>query len=482
MTGAGGALPRTLRLGDVTLFLVVAVLGTRWIATAAAVGPASLVLWGVGFAALFVPLAFTVVELSSRHPEEGGLYVWIRRAFGDYAGFLAGWMYLVSNLSFFPGLLYFTAANALYAAGPAARGLGSSVPYFAAATLAGLALALAFNLAGLRFGRWLHNAGAWGAWVPVGLLVVVAAVAVARHGPAARFDPAGLVPGASLDNLLLCSTIAFAFGGLESASFLGGEIERPRRTVPRAILLGGAIVTAAYVLGTLAVLVSVPRGEVSALEGIPQAIERAAARAGAPPLAPVAAVLLTVAGLGAVGAWLASGARIGFVTGVDRYLPESFGRVHPRWGTPHVALVAQAVGAALFTLLGQLGTGVRGAYEALVALTAIAYFIPLLLLFAAGIALSGEPAPPGAIRTPGGRPVWVALAVLGLLTTATATVLACIPPRDDPNPGLSLAKIVGGSLASLALGSLLYARASRRRRGSSGPRDGVANADRGHVA
>ena len=65
---------RVLGIRDVVLFLVVAVVGTRWIAVAAAVGPAALTLWLIAFAAMFVPLAFAVMELSSRWPDEGGLY------------------------------------------------------------------------------------------------------------------------------------------------------------------------------------------------------------------------------------------------------------------------------------------------------------------------------------------------------------------------------------------------------------------------
>jgi len=457
-------LHRTLGLADVTLFLVVAVLSTRWIASAAAIGPAALTLWLVGAVALFVPLAFTVVELSSRFPEEGGLYVWTRRAFGNYAGFVAGWMYLTSNLSFFPGLLYFTASSALHLFGGRAAALSTSVPYFVTAALLGLLLALLPNLFGLRFGRWLHNLGAWGAWLPVGVLVAAGALVFARHGSATRFDGASLIPDASLENLLLCSTIAFAFGGLEAASFMGEEIDSPRRTIPRAILLGGASITAIYLLGTLAVLVAIPPGEVSSLDGILQATERAGARVGIPAITPFAALCLAIGGLGGVGAWLASGARLAYVTGVDRYLPASFGRLHPRWGTPHVALAAQAIGAALFAVLGQLGTGVRGAYEVLTALTAIAYFIPLILMFAAMVALQRETPPPGAVRVPGGKPVAVALGLLGLGTTALAMVLAMVPARSDPNPALSVFKVVGGTVATLAIGTVLYLRGSRRAR------------------
>jgi amino acid transporter len=446
-------------LGDVTLFLVVAVTGVRWIATAAAIGPAALTLWVIGFFALFVPLAFTVIELSSRYPDEGGLYVWTRRAFGEYAGFIAGWMYLTTNLSFFPGQLYFAAASALFAFGASA--LSASVPYFLTASLVGLALALGLNLAGLRVGKWLHNAGGWASWIPIALLVAVAAIVCARFGPATPITPAALIPGANLSNLILCSTIAFAFCGLEAAPLMAEEIENPRRTIPRAILWSGVIVTATYLLGTLAVLLAIPAKEVSALAGIMQATGRAADRIGASALTPIAALLMAVGSLGSVGAWLASVGRLTYVSGVDRYLPASFGRVHPRFQVPHVALLAQAIGAALFIVLSQLGTSVGGAYEVLVALTAITYFIPLMLMFAAMIALQREPAVPGTFRTPGGRPVAVLMGVLGFTTTAVAMVLAAWPPADSPNPTLSVLKIVVGTAVTLGVGTLLYRRGAR---------------------
>src|SRR4051812_11471488 len=131
-------LRRALGFRDLVLFYVVATWSMRWIATAAAAGPSSLVLWMIAAAFLFVPVVFTVLELSSRYPDEGGMYVWSKRAFGPFAGFLTGWMYWVTNLPYFPGLLYFIAANALFMGGPSAQALSTSQPYFIAVSVAGL--------------------------------------------------------------------------------------------------------------------------------------------------------------------------------------------------------------------------------------------------------------------------------------------------------------------------------------------------------
>lgn len=255
----GSHLRRAMGFRDVVLFLVAAVVGLRWIATSAAAGPSSLVVWGIAFGAFFIPLAFTVIELSARFPDEGGLYVWTKRAFGDFAGFMAGWMYWMSTLVYLPGLLYFSAGNALFI-GPEWQALSDSAPYYITFSLVGVCLAMGLNIVGLGVGKWLHNAGGIGTFAPLLILLAMGAVAWARFGPATSFAPAALVPSVGVNDVVFWSTIAFGFGGLEAASFMSEEIVDPRRTIPRAILVGGAMITAIYVLGTVAVLIALPAG------------------------------------------------------------------------------------------------------------------------------------------------------------------------------------------------------------------------------
>ena len=122
----------------------------------------------------------------------------------------------------------------------------------------------------------------------------------------------------------------------------------------------------------------------------------------------------------------------------------------------------QAAIAGLFVFLGQAGTSVRGAYEVLVSMAIIAYFIPFLFMFAAMIKLQREPAGPDVMRVPGGRRVAVALAALGFLTTAVSIVLACVPADEEPNKTLAVVKVVGSSLVLVALGAVVYLAGRRR--------------------
>jgi amino acid transporter len=258
-------------------------------------------------------------------------------------------------------------------------------------------------------------------------------------------------------DVLFMATIVFALGGSESASFLGDEVKDARKNLPRGLLAGGAFVTTGYILGTVAVLIALPANQVSGLEGIMQAISRSAERVGFTGIVPLAALLITISNLGALGAWLAVSARLPFVAGLDRYLPEAFARVHPKWGTPHVALLAQAICGVIFIILSQAGTSVYGAYEVLVSMGIITYFIPYLFVFASLIRLQREPAAPETMRIPGGRPAAIALGTLGFTTTLVTIVFSVIPAADEPHKLLAVAKIVGLTALLLAVGVLLFA-------------------------
>lgn len=463
------SLRRALGFWDLVFYYLVAVFSLRWIATAAAAGPSAVVIWLIACFTFFIPLMLCTMELSSRHPEEGGPYVWSKRAFGGFAGFMTAWTYWASNLPYFPSLLYFTAANLLFVGGESWRGLSDNTLYFIVVSLTGLILGVSLNILGLDVSKWLHNIGSVGGWLPAAILIALGGAAWLRFGSATEWSAASLVPATDLKDVIFWSTIAFAFGGLESASTMGEEIRDPRRTIPRALLVAGLLITLLYVLGTVGILLALPRGEVSGLQGIMQAIHGVGERTGFHAVGPVAALLITLGSLGAVGAWFAATARLPFVAGIDRYLPAAFGRLHPKYGTPHVALLVQAAVAAGFILLGQAGTNVRGAYEVLVSMGIISYFIPFLFMFAATIRLQREPAGPGVIRVPGGKPVAVAMGVIGFLTTSISIVFATIPSAEEPNRALAATKIIGLTVLLLAAGASVYLFRSRHPRNHPRP-------------
>src|SRR5438552_3023798 len=445
-----------MALCDLVLFYLETALSLRWIATAAASGPSSLFIWILACIGYFIPLVFCVLELSSRMPDEGGIYVWTKHSFGEFPGFMTGWMYWTANLPYYPGLLYFAAGNVLFVGGDRWQSLSNNSLYFIVFGLAGLGLGFTLNLIGLDVGKWLHNLGALGAWIPALMLIIMGGMAWLKFGSATEFTWRTILPIANFKNVLFWSTVAFAFGGMEGASTMSEEIQNARRNIPRALLAAGVIITLIYLAGTASVLVALPADEASGLQGFMQALSKVASRMGLAPVAPVVAILVTISSIGGVSAWFAASARIPFVAGVDRFLPQAFGRVHPKWRTPYVALGVQAVIATVFIFLGQAGTSVKGAYEFLVSVGVLSYFLPFLFMFTAMIRVQSEPAGPEVMRAPGGKPTAVVLAVFGLLTTIISSVLACIPPADEPHKLLAVAKIIGSSAMMVGIGAVVY--------------------------
>jgi amino acid transporter len=460
----GTGLKRVMGLRDLVFFYVAGIVGLRWVAVAAAAGPSSLVIWVIAAVALFVPLAFTVLELSSRYPAEGGIYVWTKEAFGDFWGFMTGWTYWGANLTYLPGLLYFTASTALYIFGDRYAHLQGSGLYFITVSLVGLALAAGLNIVGLQVGKWLPNLGAIGTWVPMLMLIAFGLVAGWRYGSATPLTATSFIPSTGLKDMIFWATLAFGFSGLESGSFLGEEIHDPRRTVPRAVAISGVLIPGIYILGTFAILLALPREQVSGLGGFMDALTGAGQRIGLTGLAPLAAVLIVVSSLGGVGVWLAAPARLPFVAGIDNYLPAAFGKLHPRYGTPYVALLLQAGVAAVCAILGQAGETPKKAYDILVSLGIIAFFLPYLTMFAAMIRLQREPAGPGVMRVPGGKPAAILCGALGFFTSLAAIGLAAIPPEDEPQPGKYLLKVVGLSLLLVVTGVATYGVESMKKR------------------
>ena len=126
----------------------------------------------LAFCGFFLPLAGCVLELSSRYPQEGGLYIWTREAYGEFAGFMAAWTYWMSNLPYFGAVLYFAASSLLFAT-PRGQHLADANIYFLLFTAGMLTLITVLNVLGLDIGKWLNNLGAVGMALPVLILIAL---------------------------------------------------------------------------------------------------------------------------------------------------------------------------------------------------------------------------------------------------------------------------------------------------------------------
>jgi amino acid transporter len=456
---------------DVMLFNIATVLGPRWIAAAAHNGTSSISLWILAALLFFVPSALVINELSSRFPNEGGLYVWAKEAFGDFHGFIAGWTYWIYTIFYFPGLLLASAAMGGYVLGAKGTALAQNRPFLLVGSMVLLLVAVGFNIIGLNIGKWLQNAGGVSTYIPLLILTAVGAVMWMRHGTVTQFTVANMKPQWNWDTVNFWSQIAFAFSGLELVSAMSQEIRNPQKTLPRAVLGSGVLIAVIYIIGTFAVLGMVPAADVDAKSGVFQAITQGTTALKIGFVGVLAAILVSVGNAGGVGSTVAGIARVPFVVGIDRYLPAAFGRTHPKWKTPYISILVQAVASATVLLLSQINETTRGAYQSLVDITVIIYFVPFLYMFAAVIKLAGRKdrkENEHAVLIPGGKVgVWIT-AGLAFVVTFASIIFSIIPPGDSSNKVLFEVKVLGASIIAILFGLTLYWRGVRQKSASTG--------------
>jgi APA family basic amino acid/polyamine antiporter len=353
-------------------------------------------------------------EAGSLFDETGGPYIYARRAFGPLLGFLVGWMFFLSRLAACAAIGNAFAAYLGYFWPAASRGAGR-----VAVLTISIALLAVLNIRGVRSGALAVNALTVAKMLPLVLFVVVGLFAVDPE----RFRLLDLPPLSSLKQASLL--LVFAFGGFENANVLTEELKDPKRDLPIAILLAIATTALLYVLIQIVALGTLPN---LASDSTPLA--SAAARF----LGPLGAGLLT---LGAVFSTIGNesglilvGPRILYAFARAGQLPLAVARVHPRYQTPHVAVL-------VFVALAWLAA-VSGSFVGLVAVSAIARLV-FSVATCLAIPVLRRRLPPGRFRVPGGL-------VIPLAATALSLWLLS---------GVDRAQATAGALA-LAAGLALY--------------------------
>jgi amino acid transporter len=441
-----------------------AVISARNLPMMAVYGWSMLALFLLAIVAFLVPVSMAAAELGTGWPEDGGVYAWVKQAFGGRTGFLAVWCDYAENIPWFPTVLSFMAASLAYAFDPA---LANNKVYLVVVMLAFFWGTTFVNLRGVETSAWISGVGTvLGSIVPA-LLVVGLGIAWLVSGDGSQIPFSGadaLVPDVSLGNLAFLGGIILLFTGMEMAGFHARETRDPGRTVPRAIFTSVAVIVAFSVLGSLFLAFIVPEGELSLVSGTMELFQRALDQLGAGWLLRPLALLVALGGIAHLSPWILGPAK--GVSAVARAgdAPARFGRTNDR-GVPVRLLVIQGVGGTVFSLLFLLVPNVSTSYWMLSAVTAQIIAVMYGLMFLAVIRLRyTQPERPRPYRIPGGTPgVWVVGGV-GALACSCSFLLGLVPP-DQLKTGNPATYVVLLSAATvlLCLPPFVWSRWERRR-------------------
>jgi basic amino acid/polyamine antiporter, APA family len=414
---SAGELPRRLGLLDSAAIVVGTIIGSgifvvpNLVARSLPSEPWIIAVWVfTGLLSFFGALAYA--ELGAMIPATGGQYVFLREAYGPLFGFLCGWTYFFVIIS--AAIAWLSITFATY--------LGYFVPLTPLASKAVAVGLIAFvtlaNYRGVAVGAGVQKT--FTLMKVLGLAVLVgAALLSARHAPPATGMAAGAPSGAitlSGFGVAMISCL-LSYDGWVALSFMAGEVKDPKRNLPLALALGLVFATAVYVLANVAYLRVLTPAEIAAAPRVgAQVAERVMGPVGGAFVS--ATILLSI--VGAINGWAMTAPRIYFAQARDGLFFRRFAAVHPRYQTPHLAILMFGTWSALLA--------VSGTYETLAAYAMFAAWVFYGLTSLAVVALRrAQPARPRPYRMTG-YPVTLAIFALVALGFVVNTVLTTPGP------------------------------------------------------
>jgi amino acid transporter len=452
-------LRRVLGRWDLVLLFVVAVFNLNVVPSIAANGGVTVWLWIISLILFFWPQGIAVIELAQRYPGEGGVYLWAKKEFGDFHGFLSGWCYWTNNMMYVPTIMLYFVGVSVFILGPKHQLLADNKVFALTASLALLAVLVVMNIVGLGVGKWINNVGAVGTFIAAAVLIGLGAIVWLRFGTTITMADFAM-PANPRFVLNSFGVICFGLVGLELASVMGDEIENPRRILPGAVAWGGVLSGLLYVGATLTLLIAVSKQDISVLQGIVQAVSHMAARVNAGWIVAPFAFLLSISIAGIGSAWLAGSARIPFVAGLDSYMPSWLGKIHSSYSTPYAALIVHATVSMILVIVNFTAAGVQETFQKLLSLAVVLQLVPFLYMFGALLKIATQPS---FTKAQYGKPTLLFAGASGLVTTTVGIALAFFPAAQITSILSYEIWMFGGTLLFVGLAAFFFFVYGRRK-------------------
>ncbi len=439
-------------LFSLVLLIVSAINSIRNLPTTAFFG-GSLIFYCL-LAALFflIPVSLISAEFASRFPTQGGIFHWIRHAFGPRAGLLAVWLQWINTMVWYPSMLLFIAGTTAYLINPA---LAENKTFLLLTTLTifwGLTL---INLKGIQVSTRINSySGTLGTLLPITLLIILGL------GWFLFGNPSPLTFSTHLDNSSALISIIASFLGMELAGVHINDIENPQKNFPKAIAYSVLILLSTLILGSLSIAIVMPPDQIHFIDGVMQTFTTFFHTLRLPFLIPLLALLIIIGSIGGSINWLLSPAK-GLLQAAQHHFLPPFFLAQNRHQVSVRILITQAILVSTLCLILTLIPSINAFYWFLLSLSTALYMLMYILLFLAALKLkrpSHSYRIPRGLRTPA--------ILLGLLSCALTILIGFLPPSHVPiqSPLLYTLTIALGLTLLTAPVLLLWAYQSRRKR------------------
>jgi amino acid transporter len=417
---------KSLGVFQLVMINVIAVDSIRTLPFAASYGFSVVFFYLLAARFFFIPTALVSAELGTGWPNTGGIYVWVREAFGKKWSLIAIWLNWMYNIVWYPTIVALIAATAAYLWDP---NLAANRYYMAGSVLFIFWSATLLHFGGMRLSSLLSTLGAIIGTIFPMLLVSMMGIFFWKSGKSLQIDFTlqSFFPSGS-GNLAFLTNILFGLMGLEMAATHAAEMKNPKKDYPRSVLIAAIIILSTIVFASLAISVVVPASDLQLATGVMQAFSLFLDSFNLKWALPIVAALIILGALSGMGAWIIGPSKGIMVASEDGSLP-TFLKKKNRHGVPTAVLLTQAIIVSILCLCFVFLPSVNSSFWVLSAITAQLAILVYILLFAAAIRLHHTKADVArSFKVPGKKIGMWLVAGLGIITCVFVVCLGFIPP------------------------------------------------------
>lgn len=450
----GNGFKKAFRGIDMTLFTVAAILVIDTLAPSAAIGPSSISWWIITLVLFFIPYGLITAELGTTYPEQGGLYIWVRNAFGERWAARTTWLYWINVALWMPSVYVLFAGMFAQLFIPDLSLWGQ--------ILIGILMTwvtVVIGIIALDIGKWVPNIGALMKALIMLVIGVGAFIYAARNGVANDLSFPNILPSWDA-GLYFLPVIVYNFMGFELMSGAGEEMQNPQRDIPRAIITAGLLIAFFYLMGTIGMLMALPAEQLGLVTGIIDTLRILFGESG------IGGVIVTILGIGALYTFLTN--MVTWTMGANRTaaeaanegeLPAFFGQLHPVNKTPVGAYVLTGiVSSVVLVIYGLMATTAEELFWSLFAFSSIVFLMPYLAMFPAFLKLRRVDADrPRPYRVPGNHLTAILMTIVCVLFILQAIVFFIWVPGEPIDWGYAIPVLVGVAV-TLIIGEFLIKR------------------------
>jgi amino acid transporter len=425
-----------LSLTALVLLSTNAVLNIRGLPIFAHIGLQALGFYILATIGFLIPSSLVCAELASRVGTSGGVYAWVRAAFGEKIGFLGIWLEWINNIIAFPATLSTISATLFYLIFPDMT--QHRVLFFSLMMLILWGLS-SLNLRGVRVSVWFSAIGAIFGTVIPGIIVILLGLSWWLMGEKIGFlqHPSPIFPEFNFSSLSLWVGVMGALSGMQITAFHLGEIKNPQKIFPKVMAIATLLIIALSLGAIFAMSAVVAPQELNVLSGVIQMYQVFFEELHLKWVLSLFVILLALGMMASMSAWMLGPARGLQVAAESGHLPRWFAKLNPA-GMPKNILITQALISSLFGTVFVWMPTLKEAFWMLVALTSQFTVLMYVLIFASLLKLNFVnfnfslkiPAEEKQFRIWGGFPSVCVVAGLGLISCAVAFLIGIFPPTQ----------------------------------------------------